>query len=65
MYVCICLNVTDSAIRREAAAGACSLRHLRDRLGVSTQCGKCAPCAKEVLQDALAEQNLESALAAS
>lgn len=65
MYVCICLNVTDSAIRREAAAGACSLRHLRDRLGVSTQCGKCAPCAKEVLQDALAEQNLESALATS
>ena len=65
MYVCICLNVTDSAIRREAAAGACSLRHLRDRLGVSTQCGKCAPCAKEVLQDALAEQDLESAFAAS
>ncbi len=62
MYVCICMSVTDGDIRREAAAGACKLRHLQERLGLASQCGKCAPCAKEILKDSLAEQALEPAL---
>ena len=35
------------------------MRDLREQLGVSTQCGKCARCAKEVLQEAVSEMRAE------
>lgn len=53
MYVCICKGVTDSAIRREVRAGATSFREVRDRLGVATQCGKCACEARQVIAQAV------------
>jgi bacterioferritin-associated ferredoxin len=52
MYVCICQQVTDRDIRHAVAQGACRMRDLREQLGVSSQCGKCADCAKAVLQQA-------------
>ena len=52
MYVCICQQVTDRDIHQAVAQGACRMRDLRQQLGVSSQCGKCAGCAKEVLQEA-------------
>ena len=56
MYVCLCRNVTDKAIRQLVESeGATTMRELREHLGVSTQCGKCAVCAKEVLQEAVSE----------
>jgi len=55
MYVCICGAVTDSAIRRAVADGARSLRDLSARTGCSTQCGRCVPVAREILDEALAE----------
>jgi bacterioferritin-associated ferredoxin len=54
MYVCLCNNVNDSAIREAALQGAQDLDDLRDRLGVASQCGQCACIANDVLQAQLA-----------
>ncbi len=60
MYVCLCHSVTDTDIRHLVRTeGVTSMRDLREQLGVSTQCGKCARCAKEVLQEAVAEMHTE------
>lgn len=60
MYVCLCRNVTDKDIRQLVhTEGVTSMRELRAHLGVSTQCGKCAHCAKEVLQEAVSELRRE------
>jgi len=56
MYVCLCKSVTDRDIRRMVMIhGIATMRELRTEVGVSTQCGRCAQCAREVLQEALAE----------
>lgn len=49
MYVCVCNAVTDCQIRQAYCEGACSMRKLREKLGVAGCCGRCAPCAKDVL----------------
>jgi bacterioferritin-associated ferredoxin len=54
MYVCICRQVTDRDIRQAVSHGACHMRDLREQLGVSTQCGKCAGCARDILKEARA-----------
>ncbi len=60
MYVCPCHNVTDTEIRRRVHTGeVSSMRELREQLGVATQCGKCARCAKGVLQEAVSEMRAE------
>lgn len=51
MYVCICSAVTDSEIREAVRGGACTLRDLKRELGVAGSCGRCAPCARELLQE--------------
>lgn len=51
MYVCLCKAVTDADIRRAAENGANSIKDLRLQLGVSSQCGKCACMAKDLLAD--------------
>jgi bacterioferritin-associated ferredoxin len=48
MYVCLCKGVTDSQIRSAAESGA-SIREIRDRLGVMTECGKCACLTKDIV----------------
>lgn len=59
MFVCICQNVTDHEIRRAVRErGLTRLREVRDHLGVASQCGRCARCAKDVLADELARQEL-------
>lgn len=52
MYVCVCRAVTDGQIREAAQGGARTLRDLRRDLGVTSDCGRCASCARECLQDA-------------
>ncbi|MDK2126066.1 bacterioferritin-associated ferredoxin [Parachitinimonas caeni] len=54
MYVCICNAVTDKQIKQAVSNGCCSMRQLRIELGVSACCGKCAPCAQQLLKDAQA-----------
>jgi bacterioferritin-associated ferredoxin len=51
MYVCVCQAVTDRDIGAAVALGCCSLKQLREQLGVGSCCGRCNQCAKKVLQD--------------
>lgn len=56
MYVCICKAVTDTMIQDAVREqGCCSMRELRDCLGVAGQCGRCAPDARQVLDATLQE----------
>lgn len=53
MYVCVCKGVTDGQIREAVREGACTVRELRARLGVTTCCGRCASHTRIVLDEAL------------
>jgi len=53
MYVCICKGITDTQIRAAIAAGASSMRELRNTLGVASQCGKCGVLARDIVRDSL------------
>ncbi len=64
MYVCICKNVSDRQIRQAVAHGARRLRDLREMLGVASECGKCASCARDVLREALRHESPPFVLAA-
>ena len=52
MIVCLCKQVSCRDIRAAADNGVGSLRDLSRMLGVATQCGKCAQCARGILQEA-------------
>lgn len=61
MYVCLCKGVTDKTIKQAVACGDVdSMRDLRQQYGVASQCGCCKQCAKETLNEALAERSTES-----
>ncbi|MEI7614020.1 MAG: (2Fe-2S)-binding protein [Betaproteobacteria bacterium] len=51
MFVCVCHAVTDSQIRQAAKEGARTLKDLRRDLGVTRDCGQCASCALECLDE--------------
>ena len=53
MYVCVCNAVTDRDIGHAVADGCCSMKELRDRLGVGDCCGRCTGCARDVLHQSL------------
>jgi bacterioferritin-associated ferredoxin len=55
MYVCLCRGVTDRHIREAVAEGASSMRALRVRLGVCSECDRCGSCARAVLAESLQE----------
>ena len=56
MYVCVCRAVTEKHIESAVSAGARRLRDLRTQLGVTEECGRCAKCAKQCLDDAVGQQ---------
>ncbi|MDZ7805459.1 (2Fe-2S)-binding protein [Thiohalophilus sp.] len=56
MYVCVCHAVTDRTIRKAVQNGADSFTELQQQTRVSTCCGRCRDCAKQVMDDALADQ---------
>ncbi len=66
MYICLCYGVTETEIHQAVQEGISSLPELRQQLGVSSGCGKCAECALDVLKQALnslpESQNLNRAL---
>ncbi len=47
MIVCVCHNISDRDIAREAAAGCRSFAALQEQLQVGTACGSCTGCARE------------------
>ena len=51
MYICICNQVTESQLRAEIESGAEKIRELRESLGVTNQCGKCANCVKTCIKE--------------
>ncbi len=53
MIVCVCNNISDREIRQAVDLGLSSMAELRRDLGVATCCGKCASCARQVLNDHL------------
>ena len=57
MYVCVCNAVTERHIAEAARTGMTRLRHLREALGVTAECGRCAKCAHQCLRDALVSQD--------
>lgn len=58
MYVCVCQGVTDRQIREAIEDGANSMRKLCRELGVASCCGRCAPYAKEILDESRAGRTL-------
>ncbi|HEY8086054.1 MAG TPA: (2Fe-2S)-binding protein [Methylophilaceae bacterium] len=63
MYVCVCMAVTERQIHQAARDGAKTLKDLRDDLGVSSQCGQCAGCAKQCLKEAQQQQSSHHSIA--
>jgi bacterioferritin-associated ferredoxin len=61
MIVCICHGINEKALRTAVDAGATSMSDLQAQTGVATCCGKCADCAKCVLNEALSERFLQAA----
>lgn len=57
MYVCICRAVSDKAVKREIDDGACTVRALKDRLGLGSVCGRCVPEARAMIEQATASQH--------
>jgi bacterioferritin-associated ferredoxin len=61
MYICICKAVTEKRIARAVGEGATTLKDLRERTGLGTNCGKCVPQAYQLLRDSLDARNSPAA----
>lgn len=55
MYVCICNAVTERHIEQAVQRGARCMGDLRQTLGVSAECNRCAKCARQCLSAVLAQ----------
>jgi len=55
MYVCICNSVTDKAIKRAVKRGCDSYSKVCDKLKVASCCGQCEGHAREVISDAITD----------
>jgi len=55
MIVCVCNRVSDRDIQRHVQAGCSSFGALQMETGVSTCCGCCSACAREVFAEALSQ----------
>ncbi|MEB3753242.1 bacterioferritin-associated ferredoxin [Acinetobacter sp. MD2(2019)] len=53
MYVCLCRGITDQDIKDAIADGAESFREVRELLDLGTCCGRCAPEARDVINQEL------------
>lgn len=51
MYICICKAVTEDQVHQAIEQGATRVRDLQMQLGVATQCGACAGCARSILAE--------------
>ncbi|HEX7026055.1 MAG TPA: (2Fe-2S)-binding protein [Gammaproteobacteria bacterium] len=65
MYICICKAVTEDQVHRVIDQGAARLRDLQIQLGVATQCGACAGCARSILSERTSQNTGVRPVAAS
>ena len=59
MYICLCKGITDTQIKQCVDNGATSLQQVRRELGVATQCCKCLPEARAIIDQQLQAQTNE------
>lgn len=52
MYVCVCKALTEKDVHSAVAEGCNSVKELKRRLGLGSECGRCASCAKGMIQSA-------------
>ncbi len=50
MYVCVCKAVSDRAIRKAVSGGICTVKGLKEHLGVGSVCGRCVPEARALIE---------------
>ncbi|MGH1486527.1 MAG: (2Fe-2S)-binding protein [Cellvibrionaceae bacterium] len=62
MFVCLCKGITDTQIKQSIKDGADSLRDVRRDLGAATQCCKCLPEVRSIVNDALSSKEQSSPL---
>ncbi|MDO4223958.1 MAG: bacterioferritin-associated ferredoxin [Acinetobacter sp.] len=55
MYVCLCRGITDQDIKNAVENGAESFREVRDLLDLGTCCGRCAPEARAIIKEEVAQ----------
>jgi bacterioferritin-associated ferredoxin len=59
MYVCICLGITDKAIKQAVLDdGVGNMRQLKQKLGAGTQCGKCVQMAQAIIDSIIIDESL-------
>jgi bacterioferritin-associated ferredoxin len=59
MYVCICLGITDKAIKQAVLKdGVGNIRQLKQKLGAGTQCGKCVQMAQVIIDNTIIDESL-------
>lgn len=58
MIVCVCRRVSDRDIHRHAQQGVGSFDDLQMESGISTCCGRCESCARQVFEQACAAQQV-------
>ncbi len=56
MIVCVCRRVSDRDIERHAHNGCATFDDLQIDSGVSSCCGRCTDCAREVFESARSAQ---------
>ena len=53
MYVCLCNGYRDSELRSLAKQGVACARKAYQALGKGPACGRCLPCAQEIIDGAV------------
>ncbi|RYZ67155.1 MAG: (2Fe-2S)-binding protein [Proteobacteria bacterium] len=65
MIICVCKNVSDRQIAREAGGGCASFRELQARTGLGTGCGSCVDHAMDCFSTQRACARAEAAVLGS
>lgn len=55
MYVCLCRGITDQDIKDAIEMALKAIVKIRDLLDLGTCCGRCAPEARAIISEELAE----------
>ncbi|GLX86005.1 bacterioferritin-associated ferredoxin [Thalassotalea loyana] len=59
MYVCICKGITDKQIKKMVLEqGVGSIRELKAKLDIASQCGTCVKLTQQVIDDTIVDESL-------